>query len=301
MKLDLEYVFCNLCGRDDYKVVYKKKSSFCQRIFNVVQCRNCGLVFLNPRVAKDDLAKLYSHFYYEQRGFTGCRKGEKGDCEILARCLKEGILKNLNRRPKLLDIGGYYYGTLVSVATEMGFDAELVDISESAISIAKIKGATAYKGEITDSFFDERLASYDVITAMEVIEHCYDPMAFVKRIFELLKRGGVFVYTTGNFKETRFKGIKWAYFDEIPYHVYFFTPRTIMAYFKKIGFSEFLDPYSVIYNNRDLGVRVLSKIGLIDIKEVVKPSSFLAKVAYTYFFKAVASIIGRKRLPFPVK
>jgi 2-polyprenyl-3-methyl-5-hydroxy-6-metoxy-1,4-benzoquinol methylase len=299
--LEFEYINCNFCGCGDARIVFRKNIPVFKSDFNIVKCRRCGLVYLNPRVAPSCIASMYNSDYFLSRGFHQSSSAHQQDAEILARCIKYAMLNPGLSKPRLLDIGSYYYGFFASAAGRIGFDAEVVDISEYASALVREKGVKSIHGEISDTSFDSRLGSYDVITAMEVVEHCYDPMAFFKRVFDLLKPDGIFIYTTGNFHQTRLKGDKWAYFNEIPYHVYFFTPRTIKKYFEQVGFGKYLDPYRYIYNNRDLAVRLLSKIGIVDIEKDIVPVSFVSKVAYSYVFKSIAAIIGKKRLPFAVK
>ena len=44
MYMFLEYVDCDLCDGIEEKVKYVVKG------FRIVQCRNCGLVYVNPRL-----------------------------------------------------------------------------------------------------------------------------------------------------------------------------------------------------------------------------------------------------------
>ena len=54
MDKDLEWVKCNLCGSDDFTLIFKGKSYqiFTSLDFNVVKCNSCGLVCVNPRPKK---------------------------------------------------------------------------------------------------------------------------------------------------------------------------------------------------------------------------------------------------------
>lgn len=301
MDLRLEHVSCNLCKGDDAKVVFRKKRPGFERPFTIVRCRQCGLVYLNPRVAHSQIGALYGSEYFLERGFDAVSPEQRCDAEILARCIKNAMLDPRSVRPRLLDIGSLYYGLFALAATDFGFNAELVDVSEHAVTIARKRGVNCLLGEITDPIFDERAGSYDVITAMEVVEHSYDPMAFFKRVYLLLKPRGVFVYSTGNFQETRFKRASWVYFSEIPYHVYFFTPVTVRTYLQSAGFDRFLNPYEYIYNNRDVAIRLLSRLGFIDLRKDTVPHGLASRLAYSVGFPFLATLTGRRRLPFAVK
>ena len=77
---------------------------------------------------------------------------------------------------------------------------------------------------------------FDVITAIEVLEHLVDPLAELRRIRSLLADGGVFFYTTGNAAPYRNRLNRWRYvIPEI--HVSFFEPRTLELALRKCGFD----------------------------------------------------------------
>ena len=48
-----EEVVCNICGIEDEQFLYNIPE-------RVVQCRRCGLVYLNPRLDQKSLKKIYS-------------------------------------------------------------------------------------------------------------------------------------------------------------------------------------------------------------------------------------------------
>ena len=77
---------------------------------------------------------------------------------------------------------------------------------------------------------------FNVITAIEVLEHLVDPLAELRRIRSLLADGGLFFYTTGNAAPYRNRLNRWRYvIPEI--HVSFFEPRTLELALRKSGFA----------------------------------------------------------------
>jgi hypothetical protein len=69
MKLEFEYVGCDLCGSDDAKLLFLKRGRLTGFNFRIVKCRKCGLIYVNPRLSKDSLKSLYNESYYKGEGF----------------------------------------------------------------------------------------------------------------------------------------------------------------------------------------------------------------------------------------
>ena len=63
----VETVTCNLCGSEDHRFVYRAPDGlyFPDRWFDVVECRECGLGLVNPRLAIDEISAYYQSDYYD--------------------------------------------------------------------------------------------------------------------------------------------------------------------------------------------------------------------------------------------
>ncbi len=53
-----ERVACNLCGADLPEILFEKQG------YPIVRCTRCGLVYVNPRPAKEELFSRYSDEYF---------------------------------------------------------------------------------------------------------------------------------------------------------------------------------------------------------------------------------------------
>lgn len=297
----LEYVNCNLCEADDPRLLYRIRGAQTGGVFDIVRCRVCGLVYTNPRLRRDFAATLYNQQYYAGTGFdpafhgtTTTRLGTK----MLLTWVRNEFLKS-SETPRLADVGGGQ-GAFVAYSQELGYDALLVEQAESCIQHAREQGLQVYHGEITDPFFQDKEYLYDVISAWEVLEHVYGPMDFLKQVYRLLKPGGLFIYSTGNVNEARLWRGRWGYFQIPEGHVYFYSPKTMTGFLQKAGFKRFLDPYW-LYHKETAGVRFLTKVGLLNPETATHPESLIERALYSYGYKWLESLLGRRRLPFAVK
>lgn len=79
--------------------------------------------------------------------------------------------------------------------------------------------------------------SFDVITAIEVLEHTDDPRGTVEQIYRLLKPGGLFFYTTGNSRPFASNFLNWRYTTPTDVHIGFFEPQTMKKLLEESGFN----------------------------------------------------------------
>jgi SAM-dependent methyltransferase len=242
--MDLEFEKlnnCPACGRDNIKFDFSKYDGHIKREFDIFRCSDCGLYFVNPRIDKKHILELYDSSYFH---------GENWDD-------KTDYYSNYSNEKRLRELEALYCSqyeqmkrfigkddlTIVDAGCGLGFFSYFiqtkfpgakitsVDIAPEAINHLKEKGINAILGDFLEVNLPEE--QFDVVYMREVLEHLYEPFSYVRKAARLLKKGGLFFYTTGNTNlvdnmET------WGYVRPAG-HVNYFNPGSIRALFKRAG------------------------------------------------------------------
>ncbi len=112
-----------------------------------------------------------------------------------------------------------------SAATALGFE-------EGAIAAAAREQGIPI---LNRTALSERESTFDVVTAVEVLEHTADPLAELQQMRKLLRPGGLLFLTTGNAGPFADRLSHWRYMiPEI--HVSFFEPGTLRYALERTGF-----------------------------------------------------------------
>ncbi|MBI3549001.1 MAG: class I SAM-dependent methyltransferase [Elusimicrobia bacterium] len=242
----LEHIPCNLCGSErsvvefhrPYKLdtvsecaTYAATTDEFQSYGRIVRCRDCGLVYTDPRPAPGALLKGYEECVDE------AYLSESSSRSINAH-LSLNTLKRFCRTGKLLEVGastGYFLN-----AARVDFDVAGLEPSEWACRIAREKFKLDVYPESFDATKRFEPASLDVISMIDVIEHLSDPLAAVRRAAELLKPGGVLYLVTpdvGSLSASLLRGYWWGL---RPAHIYYFDKHTLRRLLEKAGFQVVL-------------------------------------------------------------
>lgn len=203
--------------------------------FDLVKCKNDGLVYVNPQPSEADFKKFYEAQEYFSRG----ERDVIGYANYLAE--KPAIIKNSNRiineikkfcsRGKLFDIG-CAFGFTLDVARKMGFEVYGNDLNEEAIKYAKevLHLNNVYAGYMDQS--GDLSGSFDAVIMAGTIEHFQNPQIETDKAKQLLKPGGILAILTADFDSLIGRGS-----IKPPEHLYYFSRKNMRFFLENSGFE----------------------------------------------------------------
>ncbi|MDR0548471.1 MAG: class I SAM-dependent methyltransferase [Deltaproteobacteria bacterium] len=208
-------------------------------------CPKCHFSYIsNPR---DDYATIYSEEYYRGLGADPLVNYEF-DHQMPDLTLRQYEWAGLSRIFKSLFKASYQKATWLDYGCGLG---SLVAYGRKRGLL--VSGYEPYGDPLKDSLSENKALTetnilstqdlagreFDFVTAIEVIEHAADPLAFLAQIRPLIKPGGFLFLTTGNAKPFRSNLIKWSYVSCPDVHVSFFEPETLALALSKNNFRPF--------------------------------------------------------------
>lgn len=205
--------------------------------FNIVQCKSCTTQFVCPMPSEDDLRVHYEDpAYFRGEGHQGY--ANYGDMRKALvphfRRRLAAITRYQSTRGRLLDLGcaaGYF----LEVAKSDGWQISGVELSnEMALGASRLLGITVANSLDTVSERD-----FDAITLWEVIEHLPDPVVELRKLYDLLRPGGLLMLSTpnvGHWLAVRERELWHAYCP--PSHLVYFTRRTLTDLLATVGFER---------------------------------------------------------------
>lgn len=263
------YVTCNLCGSDDYKILFE---SGVAQINQIVKCNCCGLMYANPRAKEPDCVEIEqydSDFVLSSLRDIYSWRTEKEALQVRDyETTKADLSQHYPQKGKLVEIGSGL-GYLLNFFKRDGWDVLGVEPNVGMCKYAEIElGIKAIptileKAELPDE-------SADAVLMMHVIEHVPDPLETLKAVYRILKPGGTFVLETPRYDTLMFKLLgKRERSLSCEGHIYFFTTDTLKTMVSKAGFAV----EKVDYVGRSLTLdRLFYNLGAIGKSQILKRS-----------------------------
>jgi SAM-dependent methyltransferase len=225
-----ERVRCNLCQRDNTRLFLETP------VDTLVQCRRCGLVYVNPRpiAAEADYEEVF--FLHEYKDVYGVDYiADRDNISRIARARIE-VIERYTPVGKLLDIG-CAAGFLLDEARRRGWETKGVEISRFASEYARRElNLDVFTGPLEAAKLPDQ--EFDVVVLYFVLEHLRDPLALLQEIGRILKPGGLLSVAVPNIAGLYFRLNKQAWIAERvrhQSHFYEFSPHTLRRILVRAG------------------------------------------------------------------
>lgn len=279
-----EGLACRICGADAEEVG-RKRGEYSQAWYDIYHCQMCHFSFVaNPWTAYE---KIYSSEYYSGNGadpLVDYLFELEHPQKTVRRYEWAGVLQLIKAltNPELgshwLDFGCGNGGLVRYVRDHSSY--HIIGFEDGWI---RSKAITMGIPIIDNEQLDACSQTFDIVTAIEVLEHLVEPLEVLKKIRRYLRPGGLFFYTTGNAQPYRSHLLSWRYLiPEI--HVSLFEPETLAYALAQAGFQPrytgFLPGYADIIRFKMLKNLRLRRPSII---EQLLPWNVLARVVDSQF------------------
>lgn len=181
----------------------QSKPAFAKYGFSFQRCDDCETVYMSPRPSPPVMADYYSnsenYAYWAKHIFPASEasRREKIHKPWLARvagyCDRFAI-----RKGTLVEIGPGF-GTFAELASKSRLFADVlaVEPTPEMAAACRARGVRVIEKRIEDVGASD-VAAADVLVSFEVIEHLFDPAAFVRQCARLVRPGGLLVLSCPN-------------------------------------------------------------------------------------------------------
>lgn len=216
---------CMLCDSDEYK--YRKGKVRDNDDLKIVECENCGLVYL------DSFEHIDNHFYeesgiHDKIDFSKWQKTTLIDDER-----RFNFLKNRLSNKTVLDFGSGN-GGFINLAKDVTQYACAVELENAVIPYYGERKIDLYKS------IKETEKKFDIITSFHVLEHLKKPHEILIDMKKYLEENGKIIIEVPNANDallTIYKNIPFSEFTYWSCHLFLYTEHTLKILAKQCGLN----------------------------------------------------------------
>ena len=215
-----EAIACDLCGCEEYEVICEHDRRF--KKLQTVACLQCGLMRTNPMPTEAEVTEYYSSTYRLDYGLTASKPSRRhlnrshrqatSRMDLLAPAFKPGA--------RVLDFG-CGAGVFLSHAKQAGYETLGIEPGTQFAAFAREDLGIDVINDIWEKV--DLPGKFDVITAIEVLEHLRHPVEALRWLTDALADDGVIHVTVPNMLPTDKEPFRRFHFA----HLYQFTPQTL--------------------------------------------------------------------------
>lgn len=229
-------VHCPACNADDFDRAFEKYG------FQFRRCKRCRTIYMSPRPTPEVMASYYgnseNYRYWAKYMFPASEAARREKIHrpmlqyIVEACERYGV-----RRGLLVEVGPGF-GTFAALAMTDRVFGKVITIERTPeMAQACRERGLAVIEQPVESVSPEEIESADMLVSFEVIEHLFNPQAYVKSAGRLLRQGGLILLTCPNGEgfDTAMLGAQSGSVDSE--HVNLFNPESLSGLLERLGFE----------------------------------------------------------------
>jgi len=225
----VERIACPLCSAKGARTRHREGD------YTMDRCLECGFIYQNPRPSEEERLKSYQHYLPQTAA----------EIEAWGRMMEPvfrkaaDLIEHSIARGRLLDVGTGY-GFFPALMHARGWEVMGLEASLSGARYGQKRwGLQILPQPWEKASFPEK--EFDVVTALYVIEHLPDPLAFLREVHRILRPGGMIVlrypHTTPLKDILSIMRIKNRLYH-LPFHLSDFSPTSMRRALAKAGFAQ---------------------------------------------------------------
>lgn len=176
-------------------------ASFTKHSMRYCVCDGCDSLFMSPRPTRDMIDRYYresaSSKFWAERFFPETAEARRVQIfRPRAQLIAELVSRIGVPTPRVVADVGAGYGLFLEELSQLGVFDEVVAIepSNELAKACRTRGFRVIERTIEDLTPEDLRAS--VMTSFEVLEHLFDPLAFLESIRRVMAPGGLLLFTT---------------------------------------------------------------------------------------------------------
>lgn len=226
---------CPACGAGEGR-------AFEVRGYAFSECAACGTAFHNPRPSEQQLAEYYaaaeSYGFWAREMFPATAEKRR---ESIARPQAQRVVETV-------DAAGGGRGLLVEIGAGSGLVLEEIRALNRFDRLVAVEPTPGLAGMLRDKGFEVFESGWetapleglnaDAVCSFEVIEHLFDPGAYLRAVRRALRPGGVLVLTCPNIRGFDFQMLGYDNADNFGLgHINMFHPASLTTLLESCGFT----------------------------------------------------------------
>lgn len=229
---------CPLCNSKGYEIIQKDVRDYeygTKESYKWIKCNGCKLIRIDPMPSLEILSRAYPANYH---AYVVPKSKITQKLQAISRKkIAKKIALSFPTAASILEIGCSTGLLLEAIGNYGNYKLFGVEYKIEAANEANKRGIKTWNGTFEDAPIPNE--AMDLIILQHVIEHVFNPIEIMHKIFTSLKPGGKVIGELPNIDswDASFFGKYWGG-GHAPRHIWFFTPKTLKKMLEHSGFEN---------------------------------------------------------------